>query len=119
MAGLGDEMVINDAMIEKAARGIAAKIHEGGDYGMTGDDAYESRPEDFAEMARAALAAALPLILEEVAKVADKSRHMREAQQATATSSGLRIEARDFESMKFEAIFIATAIRAMGEKTNG
>ncbi len=44
-------------MIEKVARALAAHIHENGDYGMSGDDAYASRPSEFEGMARAAIKA--------------------------------------------------------------
>ncbi|MGV0879499.1 hypothetical protein V6767_20400 [Martelella sp. FLE1502] len=44
-------------MIERVARAIAGKMHEDGDYGMTGNDAYERRPEEFNALARAAIEA--------------------------------------------------------------
>lgn len=48
----------SDEEIEAAARAIANKVHESGDYGMTGEDAYASCPTEFIDSARAALDAA-------------------------------------------------------------
>ncbi|TDH35680.1 hypothetical protein E2A64_10085 [Pseudohoeflea suaedae] len=44
-------------MVERVARAIANEAHKGGDYGMTGDDAYDRRPEEFTALARAAIEA--------------------------------------------------------------
>lgn len=43
--------------LEEIARAIANTIHGGGDYGMTGDDAYEKRPDEFLALALAAVRA--------------------------------------------------------------
>lgn len=46
---------------EKAvARAIAREMHKGGDFGMDGDFAYETRPAEFLALARAAIAALSP-----------------------------------------------------------
>ena len=44
-------------LIEVLARAIANEIHECGDFGITGNDAYEARTEDFKAQAKAVLAA--------------------------------------------------------------
>lgn len=44
-------------MIERVGLAIARHIHEGADYGLDGDTAFESRREDFLGMARAAIEA--------------------------------------------------------------
>jgi len=44
-------------LIEAMARAIANEIHECGDFGITGDDAYEARTDDFKAQAAAALSA--------------------------------------------------------------
>jgi hypothetical protein len=43
--------------IEEVARALANHIHHGGDYGMTGEEAYEDRRDDYLAMARAAIEA--------------------------------------------------------------
>lgn len=44
-------------MVERVARALADHIHENGDYGMSGEDAYASRPSEFEGMALAAIKA--------------------------------------------------------------
>jgi len=45
------------SMVEKVAVALANHIHQGGDYGMTGEEAYEDRRDDYLAMARAAIEA--------------------------------------------------------------
>ncbi|MEK1908155.1 MAG: hypothetical protein AAAB13_20475 [Pseudomonas sp.] len=47
---------MND-MVTRVAKALAGHVHKNGDYGMTGEDAYEERPSDFDSMARAAIEA--------------------------------------------------------------
>ena len=65
---------IPDDMVERVARAIADQMHAGGDFGMTGADAYRRRSAEFMSMARAAIEAMQPAILaerERCARVAD------------------------------------------------
>ena len=65
---------IPDDMVERVARAIADQMHAGGDFGMTGADAYRRRSAEFMSMARAAIEAMQPAILaerERCAKVAE------------------------------------------------
>lgn len=41
--------------IEEVAKALANHIHKGGDYGMTGGEAYQDREDDYHAMARVAL----------------------------------------------------------------
>ena len=43
--------------IEEVAKALADHVHQGGDYGMTGDDAFADRRDDYLAMARAAIEA--------------------------------------------------------------
>lgn len=56
---------IPDDMVERVARAIADQMHAGGDFGMTGADAYRRRSAEFMSMARAAIEAMQPAILAE------------------------------------------------------
>jgi hypothetical protein len=49
---------VTDEAVERAAKAIANEIHVGGDFGMTGEDAYSKRSAEFICLARAALEAA-------------------------------------------------------------
>lgn len=93
--------MINDAMIEKAATSDAA--FDGRELSALG--AADRRR--YRDRARAALAAALPLILEEVAKVAED-----QVTYSFANGTLLRFPLPSGQA-------IAKAIRAMGEKANG
>ncbi|MCR6502573.1 hypothetical protein MUO32_26455 [Shinella sp. CPCC 101442] len=42
--------------IEEVAKALANHVHEGGDYGMTGEEAYQDRKDDYHAMARVAIA---------------------------------------------------------------
>lgn len=44
-------------MVERVARAIANATHAGGDFGMTGEDAYDLRAVEFTALARAAIEA--------------------------------------------------------------
>lgn len=83
--------MINDAMIEAAV------------------SAYNHTMDSHSQSIKAALVAALPLILEEVAKVADEHRTLLHHQTAVI----------DIGREDAAYSIIATAIRAMGEKANG
>lgn len=48
---------MSESMIERAARRIANEMHAGGDFGMTGEDAYLRRSAEFLALARAAIEA--------------------------------------------------------------
>lgn len=41
--------------IEEVAKALANHVHQGGDYGMTGEDAFDGRRDDYLAMARAAV----------------------------------------------------------------
>lgn len=43
--------------IEEVAKALANHVHQGGDYGMTGEDAFAERRDDYLAMARAAIEA--------------------------------------------------------------
>lgn len=43
--------------IENVAKALADHIHKTGDYGMTGDEAYQDRKDDYQTMARVAVEA--------------------------------------------------------------
>ena len=49
---------VTDEAVERAAKAIANEMHAGGDFGMTGEDAYSKRSAEFICLARAALEAA-------------------------------------------------------------
>lgn len=46
-----------ESMIERVARRLANEMHAGGDFGMTGEDAYRHRSAEFLALARAAIEA--------------------------------------------------------------
>lgn len=72
---------IPDDMVERVARAIADQMHAGGDFGMTGADAYRRRSAEFMSMARAAIEAMQPAILaerERCAKTAERFCSERE-----------------------------------------
>lgn len=65
------------SMVEKAARALANHVHQGGDYGMTGEDAYEDRREDYLAMARVAIEAMREPTLEMLEYGNDAARSVR------------------------------------------
>lgn len=48
---------MQDSKIEEVAKALANHVHRGGDYGMTGEEAFEDRRDDYLAMARAAIEA--------------------------------------------------------------
>lgn len=63
---------ILDDMIERVARAIADNMHAGGDFGMTGADAYRRRSAEFMSLARTAIEAMQPAISVDVMREAAK-----------------------------------------------
>lgn len=89
---------IPDDMVERVARAIADKMHAGGDFGMTGADAYRRRSAEFMSMARAAIEAMQPAILaerERCARIAERYGAERAGASDGQTCILLEVNGRD------------------------